>query len=72
MEHGGRGFRAGRIGLSAARTAEFRGVGIGARGQEVQGSHVCGTCRSSTFRALSDAASLAAVPTGSGYRQIGY
>ena len=41
-KHGGRGFRAGRTGLSAARTAEFRGVGTGARGQEVQGSHVCG------------------------------
>ena len=48
-EHGGRGFRAGWTGVSAAGTAEFRGVGTGARGQEVQGLHVCGTCQSSNF-----------------------
>ena len=28
-EHGGRGFRAGRTGLSAARMAKFRGIGTG-------------------------------------------
>ena len=30
-EHGGRGFRAGRTGLSAARMAKFRGFGTGER-----------------------------------------